>query len=225
MLMSRIELLSITLPPQARIRYTGGMERMGNPALAPQEHFTYRHYKTWPDEERWELIEGHAWAMSPAPRTQHQALAWAISNLIYSYLKGKPCKAYAAPFDVLLPKADESDDEVDTIVQPDLVVFCDRSKLTDRGARGAPDLVVEILSPSTQKKDLNEKFRLYERHGVKEYWVVDPGNRSLQVFHLESGGAYDEGELRDPLRDYGPIPSRVLEGFIVDPMELFAEAD
>jgi Uma2 family endonuclease len=198
---------------------------MDNPALTPGERFTYRHYKTWPDEERWELIDGHAWAMSPAPRSRHQELVWILSGLFFDFLKGKPCKAYPAPFDVLFPKGNEEDDEVDTIVQPDISVFCDKSRITDRGARSAPDLVVEILSPSTQKKDLNEKFRLYERHGVKEYWVVDPGNRSLQVFHLECGGAYDEGELRDPLRDYGSIPSRVLEGFIVDPMELFAEAD
>jgi len=201
------------------------MERMGDPKLAPEERFTYRHYKTWPDSERWELIDGRAWAMSPAPRKRHQELAWKLSGMFYDYLKGKPCKAFAAPFDVLLPEGDEADDEVDTVVQPDIVVYCDRSKLTEAGARGAPDLVVEILSPSTSKKDQHDKFDLYERHGVREYWVVDPGNRSLMVYRPLPNGSYDEGELRETLRDWTPVASRVLEGFSVDPEELFSDLE
>jgi len=114
---------------------------------------------------------------------------------------------------------------VPTVVQPDLVVFCDRSKLTDRGARGAPDIAVEILSPSTQKKDLNEKFNLYQRHGVREYWVVDPGNRSIQVWQLGPEGRYGEGELRDPAHERDSISSQVLEGFSIDPKELFADLE
>ena len=158
---------SSTVALRRRISYTGGMERMGNPALAPSEHFTYRHYKTWPDSERWELIDGQAWNMSPAPLRRHQELQHRLALRIGNFLTDKPCKVYEAPFDVLLPAGDEADDEVDSVVQPDLVVFCDRSKLTERGARCAPDLVVEILSPSTSRKDLNEKFRLYERQGVR----------------------------------------------------------
>jgi len=199
---------------------------MGNPSLAPRELFTYRHYKTWPDCERWELIEGHAWAMSPAPLRRHQELVWKLSSLLDAYLKGKPCKGFTSPFDVLLPAGDEADDEVDTVVQPDLVVYCDRSKLTEAGARGAPDLVVEILSPSTSKKDQREKFNLYERHGVREYWIVDPAGEWLCVYRLGSGASdrqgFDEGELRERLRDYSPIASRALEGFVVDPGELFS---
>lgn len=155
---------------------------MGNPNQAPDERFTYRHYKTWPDSERWELIEGHAWAMSPAPMTRHQEMQARLITEIRLFLRGKPCKAYDAPFDVLLPQMDESEDDVDTVVQPDLSVFCDRTKITERGARGAPDLVMEILSPSTSKKDLNDKFRLYEKHGVREYWVIDPA-----ACHLSPG--------------------------------------
>jgi len=196
---------------------------MGDPNLAPNERFTYRHYRTWPDSERWELIEGRAWAMSPAPRTRHQVISGRLSRWIGNFLEDKPCQVFTAPFDVLLPEADESDDEVDTVVQPDIVVYCDRSKLTEAGARGAPNLVVEILSPSTSKKDQHEKFDLYERHGVGEYWVVDPGNRSLMVYRPRPDGRYDEGELRESVRDYGPIASRILEGFAVDPEELFAE--
>jgi len=140
------------------------------------------------------------------------------------FLKGKHCEAFYAPFDVLLPEGDETDDEVDTIVQPDIVVYCDSSKIRDYGARGAPDLAVEILSPSTARKDLNEKLRLYERNRVREYWVIDPGNRSILVFRpVQDAAAYDEGELREHGRDWTPLASRVLEGFSVDPGELFAE--
>jgi Uma2 family endonuclease len=205
------------------------MERMGNPALAPGERFTYRHYRTWPDEERWELIDGHAWSMSPAPIRPHQKISGRLFHWICTYLEGKPCEAYAAPFDVLLPLGNEADDEVDTVVQPDIVVFCDKSKLTRSGARGAPDLVVEILSPSTSKKDQHEKYALYQKHGVREYWVVDPMGKWLCVYGLvesreRDGGAkaFDEGELRERGRDYSSIMSRVLDGFAIDPEELFA---
>ncbi len=129
--------------------------------------FTYRNYRTWPDSERWELIDGQAWAMSPASRRRHQEVSGALFRKIGNFLEGKPCKVYEAPFDVLLPASDEDDDEVATVVQPDIAVFCDRSKLTERGARGAPDLVVEILSPSTSRKDLREKFDRYQRAGVR----------------------------------------------------------
>jgi len=201
------------------------MERMGNPEFAPVEHFVYRQYRSWSEDERWELIDGLAWSMSPAPLRQHQKLSHNLALLFGNHLKHRKCEVYEAPFDVLLPDGDEADDEVSTVIQPDLVVFCDKSKLTLRGARGAPDLIVEILSPSTQKKDLNEKFKLYERHGVREYWIVDPGNRTIQVWHLESDGTYDKGELRDAPRDYSAMSSRVLEGFSIDPKELFADMD
>jgi Uma2 family endonuclease len=196
---------------------------MGDPVAARGDRFTYRHYRTWPDEERWELIEGQAWNMSPAPSPSHQDIQAQLITALRILLKGKPCKAYDAPFDVLLPLGDESDDEIATVVQPDIVVFCDKSKITPRGARGAPDLVVEILSPSTSKKDLNEKFLLYERHRVREYWVVDPGNEAIQVWRQRPEGGFDEGELRDAIRDPSPIASKLLEGFAVDPKELFAE--
>lgn len=198
---------------------------MGNPSLTPKERFTYRHYRTWPDSERWELIEGRAWAMSPAPKSRHQALVWKLSAQLFVVLKGKPCRAFPAPFDVLLPKGDEPDDEVDTVIQPDISVFCDRTKITERGARGAPDLVIEILSPSTSKKDMNDKFRLYERAGVREYWILDPAAWGLWAYRLDSTGKYDEGELRERLGDVAPVASQVIELFVVDPVELFADLD
>lgn len=196
---------------------------MGNPAVTPRERFTYRQYLTWPDSERWELIEGQAWSMSPAPLRRHQEVSRRVFSKLDEFLKGHTCHAYFAPFDVLLPAGDEEDGEVDTVVQPDLVVYCDKSKLTDAGARGAPDVVFEILSPSTSKKDLHEKFDLYQKHGVREYWVIDPGNVALQVWRLVETGKYDEGELRQKGREFSPIASRALVGFLLDPETLFAE--
>ncbi len=196
---------------------------MGDPAVDLNTHFTYAHYRTWPDEERWELIDGTAWAMSPAPIRFHQRIAGWFHARLDVFLEGKPCRAYIAPFDVLLPRADEPDDEVDCVVQPDVVVYCDRSKLTRAGARGAPDLALEVLSPSTSKKDQREKFDLYERAGVREYWVADPAGKWLCVYRRTKDGRFDEGELRDPDRDYRPIASAVLEGFVIDPSRLFEE--
>ena len=195
---------------------------MGDPAQTPQERFTYRQYRTWPDSERWELIEGHAWAMSPAPMTRHQELSGKLFLDIGIFLKGKPCKVYDAPFDILFPKGEESDDEVQTVVQPDIVVICDRSKITKRGGRGAPDWVIEILSPRTAKKDFETKHRLYERHGVREYWIVDPGNESIHAWLLGPETRFGEEQLYE---DGEAAPSTVLEGLVIDTRELFAELE
>lgn len=195
---------------------------MGNPNIAPNERFTYRHYRTWPDEERWELIEGQAWSMSPAPMRGHQELSGKLFLEIGTFLKGKPCKVYDAPFDVFLPKGEESDDEVDTVVQPDLVVICDRSKLTKRGARGAPDWVIEILSPRTAKKDFETKFHLYERHGVREYWIVDAGAASIHTWSLGKDGRFGEETLYE---EEGRAASTSIAGFAIDMKELFAGLD
>ena len=116
---------------------------------------------------RWELIDGAAYAMSPAPKTNHQRLSFFIALEIGKYLEGRSCEAFSAPFDVRL--AD------DTVVQPDLSVICDKSKIDEKGCSGAPDLVVEILSDSTAYKDETEKRLLYERVGVREYWIINPG--------------------------------------------------
>jgi Uma2 family endonuclease len=201
------------------------MERMGNPAVDRDVHYTYRHYRTWPDEERWELIDGRAWAMSPAPLSNHQRIVRHFYFEVLIAIKDKGYEAFDAPFDVIIPKSGESDDEADTVVQPDLCVYRDRSRITKRGARGAPDLVVEVLSPSTSKKDQREKFDLYERSGVQEYWIVDPGNRSVCVYRPLDSCLFDDGELREETRDFGPIASKVIEGFVLEPEKLFAGLD
>lgn len=163
---------------------------MGIPINRIIKKYTYKDYLTWPGEERWELIEGIPYNMSPAPSRKHQKILRELVKLYANYLTGKTCEVYHAPFDVRLPKAAEKDENIDTVVQPDLVIVCDKSKLDDRGCKGAPDLVVEILSPQTAKKDMEDKFLLYERVGVKEYWIVDPHNNTVLVYKLEDKDKY-----------------------------------
>jgi len=117
------------------------------------EYHTYADYCSWPDDARYELIDGVAYAMGPAPVRRHQGILGEVFRQVANVLEGSPCRPYIAPFDVRLPKAGEIDDEVNTVVQPDLVVICDRAKLDDKGCRGAPDWVVEVLSPSTAGHD------------------------------------------------------------------------
>jgi Uma2 family endonuclease len=196
----------------------------------PDERFTYGDYRQWDDGERWELIEGQAWSMSPAPRRSHQKLSLWLARKLADFLEGHPCEVYEAPFDLLLPEGDEDDDEVATVVQPDILVFCDKSKLTEAGARGAPTFIIEILSPSTSKKDLNEKFRLYERHGVREYWVVDPDAQAIHAWSLDEHRRFGRERLHLAQASRAPgagplVVSTALEGFSVDSGELFGAID
>lgn len=152
--------------------------------------YTYADYLKWQFEERVELIKGKIFKMSPAPSRKHQEISFNLSGMFFNGLKGKKCKAYSAPFDVKLPGKSKEDKEITTVVQPDLCIVCDVSKLEERGCTGAPDLIVEILSPSTSKKDLRDKFSLYEEAGVKEYWVVYPEEETLEVFRLNKDNSY-----------------------------------
>lgn len=159
-------------------------------------NFSYKDYLSWnADNERWELIYGIAYDMSPAPSRKHQELSGILFDEFFNYLKDKECSIYAAPFDVRLFKSSQDDDSIDTVVQPDISVFCDQNKLDDRGAVGAPDLVIEILSPYTAAKDLREKFFLYESVEVREYWIVDPANETLTVHILDNKGKYPRGTV------------------------------
>ena len=184
------------------------------------QRFTYKDYLLWPDDERWELIDGTAYDMSPAPSKVHQYISSYITSTFFEYLKGKDCNVFAAPFDVRLPGGFKVDGDVDTVVQPDISVFCDETKLDDRGGNGAPDLIVEILSPSTASKDLKEKFFLYERVGVKEYWIVDPANKTLTAFILREDGKYERGVVyagEDLFKTF------LFEGLEIRMEEVFAE--
>jgi Uma2 family endonuclease len=154
--------------------------------------FTYGDYYRWDDGERWELIDGVAYNMSPAPTRKHQAILLNLSREIADITDRGSCETYIAPFDVRFT----ADDQTDTVVQPDISVFCEQEKLDERGAVGAPDLVVEILSPSTSHKDLSDKLRLYESRGVREYWIVNGEGPWVMVYRL--GGDGREGRYGKP---------------------------
>jgi len=183
--------------------------------------YTYADYLTWLDDKARELIDGFIKMMSPAPRRVHADVSYNISGHLWAVLKknkGK-CKVYAAPFDVRFPKNGETaDDRIDTVVQPDICVVCDLSKLDERGCCGAPDMIVEILSPSTAKKDMTEKFNLYEEHGVKEYWIVHPEARTINTFLLQADGKYDEGKLYE---FKGKVPVYVFDNYLLDLEDIF----
>lgn len=146
------------------------------------EYHTYGDYLQWPEDVRYELIDGVAYLMSPAPNRLHQEIAGEIFRQAGNALQGDRCRAYIAPFDVRLPKTNESDNRVDTVVQPDVLVICDPSKLDDLGARGAPDWVVEVLSPATASHDQTTKLAAYERARVPEVWFVHPTDRTVTVY-------------------------------------------
>ncbi len=169
---------------------------MALPKFKEEDRFTYADYLTWDDDQRWELIDGEASCMSPGPNRLHQKWLGELYRQFANYLVGKPCEVYMAPFDVRLQDhSDASDEQTVTVVQPDLVIICDLNKLDDRGVKGAPDLVVEIISPSTAKRDIKTKFELYQRHGVKEYWIIYPNDSTLLVYRLTDDAGYSSPEV------------------------------
>jgi Uma2 family endonuclease len=150
--------------------------------------YTYADYLQWKFEERLELFRGKIFKLS-APNTRHQDISRNILVPIALFLKMKPCKVFAAPFDVRLPvKNKKKDDQVTTVVQPDICVICDETKLDSRGCCGAPDLVVEILSPGNSKKEIRLKHELYEEAGVKEYWIINPEEEKLSGLKMYASG-------------------------------------
>jgi len=149
-----------------------------------QDRHTYGDYLTWADDVRYELIDGVAFLMSPAPNLYHQELAGELYRQIATALLGKRCRPFIAPVDVRLPARNEADELVTTVVQPDVFVVCDPAKLDVRGVRGAPDWVIEILSPSTAGHDQTIKLATYERAGVREVWLVHPTDQTVMVYTL-----------------------------------------
>ncbi|MCL2229551.1 MAG: Uma2 family endonuclease [Treponema sp.] len=158
--------------------------------------FTYADYKNFElaEGERFELIYGIAYAMA-APGARHQEILMAISGQFYNYLRGKPCKVYPAPYDVrLFYRSDEQDD---TVVQPDITIVCDEKKRGNEGCRGAPDLVIEILSPSNTAIEMERKLKLYQDAGVREYWIADPENMGLTAYRFQEGAILTYTYKRD----------------------------
>lgn len=197
---------------------------MGLPARKTDKHYTYGDYRTWSDDERWELIDGVAYNMSPSPGARHQSVSSNLYDAVRGFFEGKPCRVFTAPFDVLLPSGSiEDEDDLDTVVQPDMVVICDRNKVTERGCIGAPDLAVEILSPSSAAKDMTVKLDLYDRSGVGEYWIIDPGNAVLHLY-TRDGGSYGAPESY-VCQEKRPaeFESRRFPGLIVRLSDLFSD--
>lgn len=193
---------------------------MGPLAEKRDELFTYGDYLKWDDDERWELIDGVAYNMTPAPSRFHQHVSGEFFFQLVNYLRHTVCKVYAAPFDVRLPEGDEADDAIRTVVQPDISVICDPSKLDDRGCKGAPDLIIEILSPATARKDLKEKFLRYEKAGVKEYCIADPSAKTVTVFRYSDAGLFGRPDV------YGEeerIKFGILDGLEIDLQSVFSE--
>ncbi|HPE62004.1 MAG: Uma2 family endonuclease [Thiothrix sp.] len=188
-------------------------------STAPQlsARYTYADYAKWPEGERWELIDGMAHAMA-APSRQHQEVVLEVGAQILQYLRGRPCCPYIAPFDVRLPRRQEADDQTDTTVQPDIAVICDHDKLDDKGCRGAPDWIIEVISPASAIMDMETKRRLYEHHGVKEYWIVHPLDHWLMVHVLDKDGKYGQFRLfgLDKPASVGLFPELEIDwGFLV----------
>jgi Uma2 family endonuclease len=156
--------------------------------LDPDGTYTYADYLLWQFQERVELLRGKIRQMS-VPSVKHQRISIRFSRLLANALWQTPCQVFAAPFDVRLLRTRE-DKHVTTVVQPDLCVICDSSKLDDRGCNGAPDLIIEILSPGNSRTEMKDKFELYQEAGVLEYWVVSPIEKTVQVWKLNEQGIY-----------------------------------
>ncbi|HXH18565.1 MAG TPA: Uma2 family endonuclease [Chitinophagales bacterium] len=149
--------------------------------------YTAADYLQWKMEEMVELIRGKIFRMSPAPSSNHQSVSMRLSYLLEHFFQNKPCRTFAAPFDVYLVRAGEDYKKTKNIVEPDLCVICDPGKIKSFGCVGAPDLVIEIISPSSSEKDQKDKFELYEEYGVMEYWLVFPEIKSAVIYRLEKG--------------------------------------
>ncbi|MEQ8187769.1 MAG: Uma2 family endonuclease [Candidatus Eremiobacterota bacterium] len=172
-----------------------------------QKYYSYADYLSWDSRERWEIIEGRLYNLA-SPSDVHQELSVILSSKFYNYFQNKTCRVYTAPFDVSFPSDSlDGDDKVYDVVQPDIIIVCDKNKISRKGCRGAPDIVIEILSPSTASKDFIRKQRLYEKNKVKQYWIVDPEEKSVFVFKLNEQSQYSRPE------EYNKEDKIQLDGF------------
>lgn len=186
--------------------------------LDPNGTYTYADYMLWQFSERVELLRGKIRQMA-APSRKHQGVSQNLSVLLGTALWKSPCKVYVAPFDVRLTRM-RDDKEVKTVVQPDLCVICDPSKLDDRGCNGAPDLIIEILSPGNSRTEMKDKFELYQEAGVLEYWVVSPIEKTIQVWTLDEQGIYIS---RQPKVEGDMVTTPIISNLAVDVTEVFED--
>jgi len=182
--------------------------------------YSYASYLNWLFDERVELIKGKIFKMSPAPSSVHQEISGNIFYYLKSFLKKYSCKVFSAPFDVRFPKESIVDRDVYTVLQPDICVICDKSKLDDRGCIGAPDIVIEILSPGNNKTELLNKYLVYEEFGVKEYWVVSQSDQSILIYTLNDLGKFQPSKLFTLSEK---ITSSVLPGFVLNLDDVFED--
>lgn len=159
------------------------------PAATDQRRYTWDHYRAWDDDQRWELIDGEPYCMSPAPSSRHQAIVSDLFGQLYQHFNGRPCRPLVSPIDVKLSASD--------VVQPDIVLICDRSQLRETHIEGPPALAIEVLSPSSHRHDRVRKLRLYARYGVQEYWLVQPYPAVIEVLQLVGDGYRIAGAYTD----------------------------
>jgi Uma2 family endonuclease len=184
--------------------------------------YSYADIRAFTDDLRREIIDGIMYVFAAPLRIHSKLSSFMVAKIInlVRRRKGK-CEIYHAPFDVRLPKNGETaDKDIYTVVQPDICVICDPNKLDDKGCIGAPDLIVEVQSPSTAKRDMNEKFSLYERSGVREYWVVFPRDKAVTVFLLQPDGKYNDGTT---YQFEGNVPISIFNGLGIDLKEMFED--
>ncbi len=185
------------------------------------KRYSYADYLTWMDDVRRELFDGVIKLMTPAPSSKHQELSVNLTILFGIFLIHKQCKIYHAPSDVRFPKNKDSttDKLVYTVLQPDLYIVCDLSKIDARGCLGAPDLIIEIISPKNPKRDLKDKFEIYQQHGVREYWIVNPNDENVNVFVLDENGKF---QLVGMYAEDDKIPVNIFNGDLkIDLKEVF----
>ena len=188
--------------------------------LDPEGKYTYADYLLWKFKDRVELIRGRLFKMTPAPNTVHQRIAGVLTATVVNFFKKQACQVFPAPFDVRLPKTGQPD--VYTVVQPDLCVVCDTSKLDEQGCVGAPDLVVEILSPGNTHREMREKYEVYEEAGVKEYWLVNPWDKIVLIYVLNDAGIFIGLQ---PLTEEQTLGSSLFPGLKIPLKEVFELPD
>lgn len=183
--------------------------------------YSYADYLTWKFDEFVELIKGKVMRPMAGPRRMHQVYSGNIFSAIHQSLKRNPCQVYSAPFDVRLTTGGANgNQQIQTVVQPDICIICDPSKLDDQGCVGAPDWIIEIVSPGNTSHDTRTKFDLYEENGVREYWIVFPGLKNVAAYILEAGKYQLTAEYSAP----GPLPVTILPGLALEWADIFTES-
>jgi Uma2 family endonuclease len=195
-----------------KVNSEGGPNIVSNPD--EKKIHTYQDWLTW--DGTWELINGKAYNMSPAPTSLHQYIVGELYFALRTFLQNRNCFVFVAPFDVFFSESEEYESP-DHVTQPDLSVVCSKDQISKSGCQGAPTIIIEVLSPSTALKDFNEKFNLYQKYGVQEYWIVDPGNRTVHVYSLQDGSY----QVRQLYTEQDTIQSFIFKDLLVPLNKLF----